>query len=268
MRQDLKRLIRDDLPEKVDLRREDREAIRQVVWRRRAADKLNPFIRWAKARTANLPVESRISRMRSVLPDGLIGEHAVSHLEWDAHFRVGHVHERFPVYRWWGEAVVTRLLRVAPRWREDLAVSRLVEAQLRERHQPAVWWVVTEHGLVRLVSRTGPPKLTADFHGWVDTLREAASVGWSVYVGPAELRGVTPGDVVGAAGAVFDAVESVELSRATASARRGWQPHPGRHPEWLKTAGAIAWLYESGWRTTEAIVEALEDGTVLPHDLR
>ena len=69
--------LRDELPDNVDLRREDRMGLRRVVWRRRGADKLNHFIRWAKRRTAHLPVESRLSKMRAVLPDGLIGEHAL-----------------------------------------------------------------------------------------------------------------------------------------------------------------------------------------------
>jgi hypothetical protein len=51
------------------------------VWQRRAADKLNPFMRWATEHTRALPLESRLGAMRAVLPRGLIGAHAVQHLE-------------------------------------------------------------------------------------------------------------------------------------------------------------------------------------------
>lgn len=51
------------------------------VWQRRAADKLNPFMRWATEHTRALPLASRLGAMRAVLPRGLIGAHAVQHLE-------------------------------------------------------------------------------------------------------------------------------------------------------------------------------------------
>lgn len=51
------------------------------VWQRRAADKLNPFMRWAAEHTRALPLASRLGAMRAVLPRGVIGAHAVQHLE-------------------------------------------------------------------------------------------------------------------------------------------------------------------------------------------
>ncbi|MGH9281122.1 MAG: hypothetical protein ACRD12_23935 [Acidimicrobiales bacterium] len=55
--------------------------IRQIVRRRRGADKLNHFERWAVAVTRHVRVEDRLSYMRGLLPEGLIGEHALGHLE-------------------------------------------------------------------------------------------------------------------------------------------------------------------------------------------
>ncbi|NBD13777.1 hypothetical protein [Corallococcus silvisoli] len=55
--------------------------IRQVMDHRRAGDKVNPFIRWATARTRDLPREVRRSFVRGLLPQGVIGEHALGHLE-------------------------------------------------------------------------------------------------------------------------------------------------------------------------------------------
>ncbi len=60
--------------------------MRYVVWRRRGADKVNPFRRWAREQTRDLPRDSRLPHVRGLLPQGLIGEHALSHLSWDRHF--------------------------------------------------------------------------------------------------------------------------------------------------------------------------------------
>lgn len=56
--------------------------LRDLVWERRAADKVNPFIRWATVVTKELPQESRLSFVRGSMPRGVIGEHAVQHLKW------------------------------------------------------------------------------------------------------------------------------------------------------------------------------------------
>ncbi len=73
----------DDCP---DLDADSTRKMRRVVWGRRARDKVNPFQRWARAVTADLPRDERLSHVRGVLPEGLIGEHALSHLSWDTHF--------------------------------------------------------------------------------------------------------------------------------------------------------------------------------------
>ncbi|QSQ22543.1 hypothetical protein JY651_46800 [Pyxidicoccus parkwayensis] len=73
----------DDCP---DLDEDTTLEIRHVVWRRRLRDKVNPFQRWARALTADLPRDNRLKRVRGLLPQGLIGEHALDHLSGDAHF--------------------------------------------------------------------------------------------------------------------------------------------------------------------------------------
>jgi hypothetical protein len=55
--------------------------IEGMVSRRRGADKLNHFERWAVELTREMPVEARLGYLAGVLPPGLIGEHAMSHLE-------------------------------------------------------------------------------------------------------------------------------------------------------------------------------------------
>jgi hypothetical protein len=54
--------------------------VRAIVNRRRSADKVKPFIRWAVNAMAEVPKESRLDHLRGVLPKGLIGSHALSHL--------------------------------------------------------------------------------------------------------------------------------------------------------------------------------------------
>ncbi|NPC72873.1 hypothetical protein HPP05_24300 [Corallococcus exiguus] len=56
-------------------------AIRQQVYWRQGGDKVNPFIRWATARTRHMPREARAGYIRGLLPRSVIGEHALGHLE-------------------------------------------------------------------------------------------------------------------------------------------------------------------------------------------
>ncbi len=65
---------------------EEAVSVRALVFHRRRADKVNPFIRWATAVTKELPQESRLSFVRGCLPRGVIGEHAVEHLKWSPVF--------------------------------------------------------------------------------------------------------------------------------------------------------------------------------------
>lgn len=53
---------------------------------RRFKDKVGPFSRWAERSTLSIPQENRLSYLKSIVPDSLIGEHAVSHVEWKDHF--------------------------------------------------------------------------------------------------------------------------------------------------------------------------------------
>lgn len=72
----------DDFAERFDVRAYPNRDIRAIVHWRRAADKLNHFERWAIETTKHLPVEDRLGALAAVLPRGLIGDHALSHLEW------------------------------------------------------------------------------------------------------------------------------------------------------------------------------------------
>jgi hypothetical protein len=57
---------------------------RELVSSRRAADKLGPLLRWGERSAPKLgatPAE-RVAAVRAVLPQGVIGDHALSHLQW------------------------------------------------------------------------------------------------------------------------------------------------------------------------------------------
>ena len=58
----------------------------RMVSSRRGADKVNPFIRWATEKTRDVPRDLRLAHVRGLLPPGLIGDHARSHLNRDEHF--------------------------------------------------------------------------------------------------------------------------------------------------------------------------------------
>lgn len=60
---------------------------KNMVDMRRYKDKVGPFSRWAERVTQDIPQENRLSYLRSLVPDTLIGEHAVSHVRRNEHFR-------------------------------------------------------------------------------------------------------------------------------------------------------------------------------------
>lgn len=53
------------------------------VWQRRAADKLNHFMRWGDALTKGMAADDALSFVRALLPKNLIGRHAYGH--WEQH---------------------------------------------------------------------------------------------------------------------------------------------------------------------------------------
>jgi hypothetical protein len=74
------RADQEDWDERSDLRSYPDKEIAMIVRWRRGADKLNHFERWAVQVTKPLPVEDRLGHMRAMLPAGLVGDHAMSHL--------------------------------------------------------------------------------------------------------------------------------------------------------------------------------------------
>lgn len=76
------------VPRALDAQHGAHDGVRAVVGRRRVADKVGPLIRWAVANAEELGSEpsERIAKLSALLPDGLIGAHALSHLAWEPAF--------------------------------------------------------------------------------------------------------------------------------------------------------------------------------------
>ncbi len=68
--------------------------LRVLMRRRWGSHKLDHFIRWSIAVTAELPIEDRLPHLRRMLPDGLVGRHALSHLQYEGGLRPARAHDR------------------------------------------------------------------------------------------------------------------------------------------------------------------------------
>ena len=55
-------------------------AIKEIVGERRGADKVGPLVRWAERLSRTLPPQDIRSHFQALLPEGVIGEHALGHL--------------------------------------------------------------------------------------------------------------------------------------------------------------------------------------------
>jgi len=109
--------------------------LRWVVSHRRGADKVNPFIRWATAVTRELPRESRLSHVRGRVPQGVIGEHALVHLEHTEAFEN-------PTEREWRQAWWWRV-RSKTSWLERGELAQLLRRvlQVPEGHRTFNRWL-------------------------------------------------------------------------------------------------------------------------------
>lgn len=62
--------------------------IRYAVYDRQNGDNLSALMRWAPKQVENIRLEDRLSKMYQIMPDNLIGRHAVGHLEYHDDFYV------------------------------------------------------------------------------------------------------------------------------------------------------------------------------------
>lgn len=69
-----------------DFEQDTNHQISYVVRDRRSGDKTAAFERWSEAITKDVDQDSRLTHVKSLVPGGIIGDHAISHLEWKKHF--------------------------------------------------------------------------------------------------------------------------------------------------------------------------------------
>jgi hypothetical protein len=103
----LRRLERDpsEWDEGVEFGEGPARELPSFVSQRRGQDKLNHFERWAIERTKEMPKEHRLGHLRSLLPGGLIGQHAMLHLKHREELNV----ERFrPIWGHWHKLLMDR----------------------------------------------------------------------------------------------------------------------------------------------------------------
>lgn len=127
--------------------------IAMVVGDRRDADKLNHFERWAPLVTEG-PPDARLAQMRAMLPKGLIGYHAISHLEWYDEFRLcPHLYKSRPRYARNVPRKLTRSDMAALLYKviEDNRTHRLFNQFMRLRHRPTEW-IVGYHDVNVIIS--------------------------------------------------------------------------------------------------------------------
>jgi hypothetical protein len=101
--------------------------IREVVVERRDHDKVAPLIRWAVATTKTTRLEDRLSGLAVALPPGLIGQHAISHLEFLDELAPDYPHRHH--YYWY-----RRGLTGSPRWSQEELSRRVRTAVERGGH--------------------------------------------------------------------------------------------------------------------------------------
>lgn len=112
-----------------------------MVRDRRGADKLNHFERWAVKRTREMPAEARLGHLAGVLPPGLIGEHAMTHLEHNPELMS---EERQRVEFPW------RFRKPRRRYLDDGECARLLRELLEVRDGHRLFNLALKHGTVEV----------------------------------------------------------------------------------------------------------------------
>lgn len=200
---------------------------RNLVEERRFKDKAGPFARWAERVTKDLPQENRLSYLRSLVPDTLIGEHAVSHVEWKDHFEDPTVQ----AVRESRYANNSKHYRKAAEREEMVALVRavLVECDgharlnraVKSRHLPTR--IVYEDGRRETVGPTSARTLKGvhDVEAFVDALYAAASRSDMVF-----------------SRAALDTRYHARVQYGK-DAGAFWVPTGAHHPEWLDALRAF-----------------------------
>lgn len=101
--------------------------ISEIMWERRASDKVGPVQRWAVAITKDIRKQDRLSYMMSLMPDNTIGRHACDHVAWMEEFDVEHD----PRLHWYGSFGYYGFTREERAWMRNCEIANLVERMKR-----------------------------------------------------------------------------------------------------------------------------------------
>jgi len=217
-----------------------------IVGDRRDADKLNHFIRWAEAITADMPRQDRMSHVRALLPKGLIGWHAVSHLEFRDHFKTQAEIDMWETRRRsWGPARKrrTREDNLALLWEitEDSRVHRLLNRWLSATHN-TVEWTPRNAGVAtpQFVGPTHAPTLDhpETLLDNIDEARRHRAVSCEPWVSRSVQKVSSFGKINGKWGMTHTHSYTWESEQTT-------RPNPEAHPEWGKALSKFLTCYEA-----------------------
>jgi len=250
----------EDITEETDFgegrRRRD---IRWVVDRRQGADKLAHFERWAIKVTGDMGDDpgGRLARMRSILPDDLIGGHAISHLRFLDEFKTQRESRwNYKTYadrrngiRFVRGVVIELLHKIV----EDSEALAALNEFIARRHCTIVWKLgFWEKPLI--------DKECYAFEGKAGQRLDKQLIPATKEVGPDKAPRLHPGNVSG----FYD--------KLVAACRRDWIPIPNGeadglffseeyvadptcHPEWLASLFIFLRKWRKGGRPEEIISE-------------
>jgi len=122
----------------------DSRRINEIRWERRAADNTSAVERWAEALTKDVPKGARVAFMKRLLPDNLIGRHALTHLDFldrDVDHRRWRAEREQSRRRQVGELteIVERLIGIGAHAEINIAIKRAHRAgHTRSRYDRSV----------------------------------------------------------------------------------------------------------------------------------
>jgi hypothetical protein len=164
-------------PDFAGVERKRAHDIKDMVDLRRHKDKVGPFSRWAERVTKNIPHVNRLSYLRSLVPDTLIGEHAVSHVEWKDHFRdpakSANNHRHYPSPKEQGQTERDRLVEQVRACLLEQGEHARLNRALKQSHRLVYHYY---KGHVRLVGPKSARTLQGahDVEAFVDAIHAAA----------------------------------------------------------------------------------------------
>ena len=143
VRQNIRRIDEDwELPDSFDPKCDPQIKVAWEVGERREADKLGHFESWAVSKVKDIPdADARVAHMRAILPDGVIGQHAMGHLR---------AYEEFHLERTWYDSP-RRYVRQTHAERE--AEAKVIRAAAHEHRATLLKQIIEQSWSHRLFNK-------------------------------------------------------------------------------------------------------------------